>query len=131
MERAVALGSERMLLLGLHLAHELLGADIPENASRRIKTDPVVGELAAEVYEGLFQKHEESRGVLEGSLFHSFHYRMHERRRDRFNYTLHTMIDPNVADWARYPLPECLFPLYYVIRPLRLAGKYGHRLARR
>jgi hypothetical protein len=131
MERAAALGSERMLLLGLHLARELLGADIPENASRRIKTDPAVGELAAEVYEGLFQKHEESRGVLEGSLFRSFHYRMHERRRDRFRYTLHTMIDPNVADWERFPLPEWLFPLYYAIRPLRLAGKYGHRLARR
>jgi hypothetical protein len=131
MERAAALGSERMLLLGLHLAHELLGADIPENASRRIKTDPAVGELAADVYEGLFEKHEESRGILEGSLFRPFHYKMHERRRDRFRYTLHTMIDPNLADWERYPLPERLFPLYYVIRPLRLAGKYVHRLAGR
>jgi Uncharacterised nucleotidyltransferase len=124
MKRAAALGSERMLLLGLHLAHELLGADIPENAWRRIKADTAVRALAAEVYAGLFQKHEESRGILEGSLFRSFHYRMHERRRDRFRYTLHTMIDPNLADWQRYPLPERLFPLYYVIRPVRLAGKY-------
>ena len=124
MERAAALGSERMLLLGLHLAHELLGADIPENAWRRIKADPAVGALAAEVYAGLFQKHVESRGILEGSLFRSFHYRMHERRRDRFKYTLHTMIDPNLADWDRYPLPERLFPLYYVIRPVRLVCKY-------
>jgi hypothetical protein len=139
MERASALGCERMLLLGLHLARELLGAEIPENASRRVGTDPVVGELAAEVYEGLFQnrsvlwdgKHEKSRGMLQGSLFRSFHYMMHERRRDRFRYTLHTIIDPSVADWERYSLPERLFPLYYVIRPLRLAGKYGYRLARR
>jgi hypothetical protein len=139
MERASSLGSERMLLLGLHLARELLGTDIPEEASRRIRKDPVVGELAAEVYEGLFQnrsilwdvRHEKSRGIFQGSLFRSFHYRLHERRRDRFRYTLHTIINPNVADWARYPLPEWLFPLYYVIRPLRLAGKYVYKLARR
>ena len=131
LERAAALGGARMLMLGLHLAHELLGADIPENASSRIESDPAVEELSADVYTRLFQRRKESRGILEGSLFRSFHYRMHERRRDRFRYTLHTMIDPNLADWERYPLPERLFPLYYVIRPLRLAGKYMHRSARR
>jgi Uncharacterised nucleotidyltransferase len=129
--RAAALGSERMLLLGLHLAHELLGADIPEKAARSIRADPALGQLAADVYRGLFEKHEESRDILEGSLFRPFHYRMHERRRDRFRYTLHTMLDPNLADWEGYPLPERLFPLYYVIRPLRLAGKYVYRSARR
>ena len=67
MERAATMGGERMLLLGLHLAHELLGANVPEIASRRIKADPTVGELAEEVYAEFFRKHEKSRGILEGS----------------------------------------------------------------
>jgi hypothetical protein len=131
LERAAASGNERKLLLGLHLAHELLGSDVPENASRRIEDDSAVEELTGEVYAGLFDRDEKSRGVLEGSLFRPFHYKMHERRRDRFTYTVHTIVDPNWADWARYPLPELLFPVYYVIRPLRLVGKYLGRLARR
>jgi hypothetical protein len=131
MEHASALGSQRMLLLGLHLARELLEADLPEGVLERIRKDPEVEKLAGEVYTELFQKSEEAGGVLEGSAFRSFHYRMRERQRDRIKYALRTVVEPNGADWMNHPLPRWLFPLYYVIRPLRLAGKYGHRLARK
>jgi hypothetical protein len=35
------------------------------------------------------------------------------------------------GDWAFLSLPKCLFPLYYMLRPVWLTGKYGRRLLRR
>ena len=38
---------------------------------------------------------------------------------------------PMADDYARWPLPRSLFPLYYGIRPLRLAAKATVMIARR
>ena len=38
---------------------------------------------------------------------------------------------PNETDWALLPLPEPLYPLYYVLRPFRLLIKYGAGRLRR
>ena len=67
---------------------------------------------------------------MSSSAFHPFHYRMRERRRDRLGYALLKMVEPNAADWMERPLPEKLFPLYYVLRPLRLLRKFGRRSSR-
>jgi ATP-binding cassette subfamily C protein len=46
MERAAALGSERMLLPGLSLAHNLLEADLPKKVLGRVRAHPGVGTRA-------------------------------------------------------------------------------------
>jgi hypothetical protein len=35
---------------------------------------------------------------------------------------------PNARDVASVPLPRYASPLYYLVRPIRLAGKYGPRV---
>jgi hypothetical protein len=129
MERATALGCRRMLLLGLSLAAELLEAELPEEVSRDAGSDPVVAELAGEVYAWLFRSSEDPRSILEGSAFCSFHFRARERLRDRLLYWVRTFVTPNCSDWLGLALPERLFSLYYVLRPLRLIGKYGKRIS--
>lgn len=130
-EEATARGSDRMLSLGLFLANDLLGAELPEEVLRIVHSDPVVRTLAGEVCGWLFQGVDGSRGVLEGSEFHPFHFRVRRRLRDKLRYWMRTVITPNHADWLDVPLPESLFPLYYLFRPVRLAGKYGGRLLER
>jgi hypothetical protein len=34
---------------------------------------------------------------------------------------------PSPEDWSRRPLPDALFPLYRLLRPLRLLSRYGGR----
>jgi hypothetical protein len=127
---AVTTGSERMLSLGLFLANDLLGAELPEEVSHIVRLDPEVRTLAEEVRGWLFQGIEGSRGLLESSEFHPFHFKIRRRLRDKLSYCIRTVITPNNADWLSVSLPESLFPLYYLLRPIRLAGKYGSRLLR-
>jgi hypothetical protein len=126
--RAAALGSERMLLLGLTLAYDLLQADVPGSLLERGRADNAVAELADEVCRGLFAEPAAAPELLEESAFHPFHYRMRERRRDRLRYAFLKMVEPNATDWMERPLPDKLFPLYYALRPLRLIRKFGRRL---
>jgi hypothetical protein len=57
-----------------------------------------------------------------------FHLRMTERWQDRVRHCIRSATTTTVSDWALLSLPKCLFPLYYVVRPVRLTGKHGRRL---
>lgn len=130
MEEAGAMGGGRMLRLGLYLAREVSGANLPEEVVLKVRADPVVRELAAQIRRGLFVE-PRARGILAGSFFQSFHFKMRERPQDRLRYLLHAVTAPNESDWMHLPLPEYLFALYYLLRPVRLATKYGRRLLKR
>lgn len=136
MYRADELGSKRMLFLGLLLADELLEAPLPEKVSRMVRTDPKATALARQVREWLFQEPDGSpnilaKGRLDESRFHPFRVRMRERLRDKFGYAVRTALIPTPEDWQYLRLPESLFFLYYLVRPIRLTARYGQRLSRR
>lgn len=124
-ELARSLGSERMLLLGLHLAHDLLGIHLPEPLHRRACADTRVRALGAYVLTRLFQPAPEPPELLESARFH---LQARERARDRARYCLLLVAAPTTGDLACLPLPACLSPWgYYLLRPMRLALKYGWR----
>ncbi len=132
---ADSLGSKRMLFLGLFLAHDLLGAPVPERVLCLVQSDPKVEMLARQVQEWLFEDTSSSpeilaKGELDESSFHPFRVRMRERLRDKVGYCAYTALVPGVEDWQYLSLPKALFPLYYAVRPVRLAIKYGQRLLR-
>lgn len=126
-ERALAqaarLGGERMLLLGLFLAADLLEAPLPAHVAHRVRADPAVRALAGPVRERLFSR-DGSGGLLDLPLFY---LRVRERLRDRARYCLTSLV-PTVGDSALLPLPPPLGFLRYLLRPIRLAGKYGFGL---
>jgi hypothetical protein len=128
MKQAATLGSERMLFLGLSIAHDLLCVALPREVLESVRADPAVATLAGQVYQRLFSDQHALTGDLERCLFH---LKARERFRDRLLYCLRLAMTTTPEDWALVPLPSSLFPLYYVLRPIRLAGKYGPALLRR
>jgi hypothetical protein len=124
-EEARSLRCERILLLGLALAHDLLQAPVPEDLLRRARGVPAVRALAARVAKQMFRWADGRAWGLENGLFQ---LRVRERPWDGLRYALSLALVPTVADWTALRVPDSFSFLYYLLRPVRLAGKYG-RLA--
>jgi hypothetical protein len=126
-DQARRIGCERMLWLGLFLAHDLLGAPLPDLVFQEVHTDSVVQRLAERVYKQLLG----SPGI-EPSGFSNvlFHLRVRERLRDGFRYSLSLALAPTLADWSMLAVPARLSFLYYPARFIRLMGKYSTRIQR-
>ncbi len=131
-KQASNLGSERMLFLGLLLAHDLLGIDLPEEILRRIQTNLVVKALAKQVCGRLFGT-EDRFFVTDGPPKYLdtekilFYLRVRERLQDKVPYFLHLVkvaLTPTSADRAFLPLFPSLWFLYYLVRPIRISGNY-------
>jgi Uncharacterised nucleotidyltransferase len=129
--QASALSGERMLLLGLFLAKDLLGAALPDRVLQRVHADPTVKALAGRIYERLFREANGLDGLFERAYFHPLHLKMQERLPDKIRYCARAATTQTVEDWELLSLPSFLFPAYYVLRPIRLAGKYGLRMLER
>ncbi len=124
--RAAAAGAIRMVALGLHLADSLLGAPLPDSPLAEEAHSAPVRSLAARVYAAL---PDELPDPNPGLKLSPFHLAMRERLRDRLRYAAAVLLAPSPLDVVALPLPPRLFPLYYVIRPLRLAASHVRRLA--
>ena len=128
MAQADALGSRRMLLLGLFLAGKWLGAPLPEAIWQRVQADQTVRGLAVRVGDRLFRE-----GEISGAVKCFFHLRARERLRDRIRYSVRYFppyfrrraYPPNELDRQWLPLPSAFSFLYYGLRPIRLLIQYG------
>jgi len=124
-----------MLVLGLLLAHDLLGVALPGQVVRQIHADSVSAGLAAEVRARLISEPEGRPQILGPYLAGaSFQLRMRERLRDKLRYCLGLVLTPSTEDWdllehrVTPPLPTSLSFLYYPLRPARLIWRYSTRL---
>ncbi len=125
--QARAWGGARMLYLGLHLASDLLGAPLPAHVARAIAEDAMVPELAVEVLARLFRP----PGSAEPAWAEArFYFRARERLRDRIEYGVRSLTTPTVYEVSLCSLPRWLACLYYPLRPIRLAAKYGALLGK-
>jgi len=127
MRQARALGSERMLWLGLLLAHDLLAAPVPAELRSTLSSDEPVLSLAAQAQQRLFAAGDRHPAEFESVVYH---LRARERWRDRLRYVVLLAVSLTPGDWDALHLPDWLFPLYYLLRPFRLLKVYLPRLAR-
>jgi hypothetical protein len=113
------LRATHFVLLGLHLAHTLLGAALPGSIRAEIEAVPALGPLAAESVANM-------AGGLEPATLRRVHYhvRLQPRPLDRARYALLLVTAPTVIEWTRWPLPGWLAWSYGLLRPLRLGWKY-------
>jgi hypothetical protein len=118
---ACACGARRMLLLGLYLAHNLLDAKLPREILRQAEDEPVIKTLAVKIRARLGENDPLPPGSLAEFLFH---LKLHERLREKFSFSLRFATTTNPADWDFVRLPDPLFFLYYLLRPLRLLLKH-------
>ena len=114
-------GAVRMVLLGLVLAAELCDAPVPLAVIERARSDVAVSSLAREVRERLSTDPPHEPTAWES---HRFQFRVRERWRDRIRMMGVLTFIPRVTDLEWVRLPEPLYLLYYVLRPLRLLVKY-------
>jgi hypothetical protein len=121
------MGIKRAILLGLFLAEDLIGTGLPKNVLKTIEAEPVIKKLTARVYKKLFYEVDNPAGIFKDQLLY---LKMRERFKDKARYVLYLTFTPNTRDWKLLPLPGPLFPLYYILRPIRLLTKYGAKLLR-
>jgi len=108
-------GLWRPLALGVLLGHRIAGAPVPASVLRRFESDTVACDLAQH-----FQNH-----LLEGSVTSPAGWLPFTVQllgfRDRIRLLASGEIfRPNEKDRAVFPLPNLLYPVYYLIRPFRL-----------
>ncbi|MGB9074599.1 MAG: nucleotidyltransferase family protein [Terriglobales bacterium] len=122
LDHARSLGMTRILGVSFWLAENLLDAPLPQSAQEVIVGDPEVPVLGREFATRL------ARGAeydFESSEYFRLILRLRERRRDRWRYLWRLALTPGAGDVAAVRLPEGLFPLYRVVRLVRLVRKLG------
>lgn len=120
LQRAEASGTRRMVLLGVALARTIGDVALPPEARRALEEDPMADELAGEIADRL-----RCRGETGWSGLAGLEFQLQSRNRwcDRLRFLSAMIFAPTYSDWRALRLPRRLFPLYYLIRPFRLAGE--------
>jgi hypothetical protein len=135
LEQAHRLGCRRILFLGLLLAHELLGAALPQEVLLEVQANSAVRSLALQVRDRFFQNTYIPPDTIESPLKRLvrsaiFNFRIRERWQDKLPYIfflLQSAVIPNEKDCELVSLPTYLTYLYYLLKPVRLVEKYGLR----
>lgn len=128
--RAEALGCARRFALGLVLARDLLGLDLPADALARMRVDPEASRLAKTIAAELLEVAPVEPGPWTALVRN---LRMLETHGQRFAHCVNYLFRPSLVEWTRWPLPPALAFLYPGLRFLRLASKHlagGVALAR-
>ena len=118
--RARTADAERMFLLGLYLASDLLQSQLPDIVSKQISQDKVITHLADSITAKLFdgpEHHPATRRQV-------FVYNLRVRRglRSRLQYFLFTLT-PTDSDVSLFTVPARLRLAYYLLRPFRILAK--------
>jgi hypothetical protein len=125
LQRAAALGAGRILLLGLNLSHSLFDCPLPESIFAAINRDPMVARLTAQVWDYFLGIRHPATSAVQTALFQA---RSRERRSDRARYWALKIFAPNWEEVEWLPLPRPLMPLYWLLRPIRIAIQYTPEL---
>jgi SAM-dependent methyltransferase len=118
----------RVLLLGVYLAHELLGATVPQPVWEKARDDSGVRRLARHVYEQLEDHSDATPGMLPRAMFR---LRSRDRIADGIRHLTRLTLSPTEHDRHSARLPGALAPFYIVARPWRLLREYGWGLRRK
>ena len=117
LKRALEADIDRMFLLGLYLAEELLDAPLPAEVKARCDSDPRLASLATNVVDHLFN----GTTHVPATSSEIFKYNIGVRKTlgARARYILY-MLRPTDGDLGAHSLPESLSFAYYLARPFRL-----------
>ena len=117
-------GAERILRLGLLLASDLLGANLPVHLESGIRSDRAVSKLAAQITSRLVSGEPTDIGLLQRA---AFRVRMRDGLLPGAAYLLRLLLSPTEEDWT--PGREGNRPAFMdtLSRPFRLARKHSRR----
>ena len=118
--RARVTQSDRMFLLGVHLAVVLFAAPVPDRVQQKIARDIGLQKLGREISRRLFDgpRHREATAT---QIF-KYNFRVRTDWLSRFRYMLFTLL-PTERDLKLINLPARMGFAYYLIRPFRMFSK--------
>lgn len=129
LDTANRMGRARVVLLGLMLAHRLLGLRLPASVLEQAGADRSLAPLCVQLEGTLSQG-----GALHGVRFHRYAWKVWNHRRDRTGYLavvvrslpqkLANLMKPSDADVRCIAIPNRLSFLYYLVRPIRAVFHY-------
>jgi hypothetical protein len=125
-DRAMAVAREvdagRILRLGLRLASDMLGAELPVQVGAEVRSDRTVVKLAEQIRSRLASREPHKIGILERARFRA---RMRGGLFQGAAYLLRLSLSPTEEDWT--PGKERAHPVFLdaMRRPLRLVKKHG------
>jgi hypothetical protein len=133
LEQARLLCCTRILFLGLLLAYELLGTALPQEVLLEIQANSTVRSIVLQVRDRFSQITYIPPDTIEIPLKRLvrsaiFNFQIREGLQDKLPYILFLLqsaVIPNKKDYDWVSLPAYLSCLYYLLKPLRLAEKYG------
>jgi Uncharacterised nucleotidyltransferase len=111
------LGSRRMILIAVCLAHELMKPPVPASVLQEIERDPQIKTITAQLFTSIL------RGSSEPDDYWSlcrFNLLAYDHWLARLSYLAKVALTPTVEDFASTPLPPCLSPAYPLLRVFRL-----------
>ena len=121
---------ERMLLLGLFFAHDLLGAALPDAIIKRIEKDLNIKKIAIEIYKDLFLEKSEAHSGSINADFSPFHFKIRDNLLGQLRYALSLIFRPSRQEWRYFPIPALFSFFHYLLRPARLIWRFGCTWAR-
>ena len=123
---AERIGACRFLGVGLLLADRLLAAPIPGSILTVLLRDPQCQELVKRYHENFFiERRSDDWDLLQNDIV------FRERFIDRLVYFIRRLTLPFDKDWDVVRLPDFLFPLYYVLKPIRFVLQSARCLGER
>jgi hypothetical protein len=104
---------ERRLKLGLLLASSWLDAPLPEAVRAWVALDRTVAKTATRVTRWFPGSPLAMRSI-------QFHLPLHDSLPDAVRFLMRALFTVTPADWSFVALPDIVYPLYAVVRPVRL-----------
>jgi len=126
-ELAGRCGMTRLLCVGLLLAKRLAGASLPEHVSARIGADLMAGSLARQAL-AVIASTPVNPDVDPNRYL--FYLKAKDRRRDQLLFAGRLLATLAAGEWNPSALPDLFTPLYYLFRPLHMAGRHGEPILR-
>ena len=116
--QASRFGQRRSLAVGVQVAYLLLASPLPEAFREAARADPAVHELAAQAVARMRAGISLKTSPLVQSRFAC---QTRERMRDRWRYFARVLFVPGAMDLHQVALPDVCYPVYSLLRPVRLA----------
>jgi hypothetical protein len=123
LRRARKLGSLRMLLLGIALAHDVYYVELPDEVLRELRSDRYLPWLQSQVWAALA---DEASEIAESDRLSIdlFRFRLQERVGGRVRFALYRLTTPsNPAAWRVVSIGRWDLPLHSLVRPVQILKK--------
>jgi hypothetical protein len=124
-QKMKAAGEERIILLGLLLAEELLGSKIPSDISLTAKCDRAFVDVSQKILQRLISEISLSEDSRKDGIFQSILYmNLYSRPTQKACFFLRMISDPVDYDMSTIELPDRALPLYRLVKILRMMMTY-------